>query len=313
MNWNALMRADFGAKLQAKSSYDFKDKLLGFLSLVKPPFVFMTPFNAASAAVLGISAFPEARLIIGGFLCAFFASIGANIFNRYADRERDKIYWPNRAIPTGRIRAIYVLLLTIVLYILSLGFCWYFFNPVTVIILLAGIVLSSLYSTHLRDHIGYLSLPPIEGLIFLAGWASLAPQTILTLTPWVLYAIGLTWQAAHIMAHYILHIQYDLEGRPIIKTPAFFNKPSLQTAAYMSLGFMIVCFALSIWLIFLASLNYIYVVLILAVGIFTLYRSIKFAADFSSKEKLHRAWSSLSLFKMVASIAILLSILVYQL
>ena len=43
MNWKALMRADFGARMQPKAQYDFKDKLLGFLSLVKPPFIFMTP------------------------------------------------------------------------------------------------------------------------------------------------------------------------------------------------------------------------------------------------------------------------------
>jgi 4-hydroxybenzoate polyprenyltransferase len=311
MNWKGLMRADFGAMMQPKVRYDFKDKLLGFLSLVKPPFIFMTPFNAASAAVLAINGYPDWNLVIGGFFCAFFASIGANIFNRYADRERDKIFWPKRAIPSGRIKAVYVLLLTILCYIISLLLCWTIFNLTTMVILAVGLVFSSLYSTHLRDRVGYLSLPAIEGTIFLAGWAALAPQTIFTLTPWVLYAIGLFWQASHIMSHYMLHIKWD-SGRPNIITPAFFYKPSPQTASWLILVFIVISFALSLWLIFQTGLSYIYVVLILAAGINAIYRSSILVADSANHEKLNEAWSALSLFKMAAAVAIMLDIFVFK-
>jgi heme O synthase-like polyprenyltransferase len=312
MNWKALMRADFGARMQPKTHYDFKDKLFGFLSLVKPPFIFMTPFNAASAAVLAINGYPHWDLVIGGFFCAFLASIGANIFNRYADRERDKIFWPDRAIPSGRIRAVYVLMATLGCYLAALLICWRVFNATTMIILAIGLVTSSLYSTHLRDHVGYLSLPPIEGTIFLAGWAALAPGTLFTLTPWVMYLIGLFWQASHIMSHYMLHIKYAADGKPRIITPAFFNKPSPRSASYLILLFILISFALSIWLIFLTSLSYIYMGIVLAAGINAIVRSVILAKDFANHEKLHEAWSSLSLFKMAAAVAVLLDILVFQ-
>jgi 4-hydroxybenzoate polyprenyltransferase len=313
MDWSKLMRADFGADLQIKTRYTLKDKAIGYLTLVKPPFVLMTPFNAASAAILGIAGFPSWKLIIAGFLTAFLASAGVNIYNRYADKERDKVEWPERAIPSGRINANHVLILVLSLMAASLVLCWIYFNPVTFWILVAGILLGSLYSAVLRDKVGYLSLPPIEGLIFLAGWAALSPETILTLTPWVLYLIGLSWQAAHIMGHYLVHIRYDSHNKPIIPTPAFFCKPSPHTASIIALVFLIICISLSVWLIFLSGLHFIYIILIAAVGINALVRTWILVRDSTSREKLHKAWSSLTSVRMVSSIAILLDVLVFNL
>jgi 4-hydroxybenzoate polyprenyltransferase len=313
MNWNTLVRADFGRDLPIKAEYAFRERLFGFLTLCRPIFIFMTPLNAGSAAVLSISGYPSWRICLAGLLTAAFASAGVNTFNRFADRDRDKTAWPWRPIPSGRVKARYALALTIVLYSISLLLCWSYFNPTTFVILLAGIVLGSLYSTYFRDKIGYLSLPPIEGLIFLAGWAALSPDTILTLTPWVLYVIGLTWQAAHIMAHYLLHIKYDDAGKPVITTPALFWKPSPKAASMLVLAFIAACFAMSLWLVRLTKLNYVFVILILIIGLVTLFRTLSLVDDNQNKEKLHKAWSSLSLFRLISSVAILLSILVYTL
>jgi 4-hydroxybenzoate polyprenyltransferase len=313
MNLNKLIRADFGSDWPLQSEYNLKEKLVGYLTLVRPIFVFMTPFNAASAAVLSISRYPSWKLCLGGFLTAAFASAGVNIFNRFADRERDKIAWPWRAIPSGRVKAGQALALTILLFLVSLALCWFYFNPVTFFILLIGIILGSLYSSYLRDKVGYLSLPPIEGLIFLAGWAALSPGTIFSLTPWILYLIGLSWQAAHIMGHYLLHVRYDSNGNAIIKTPAFLGRPSPEIATLMAMGFLVVSFLLSLWLIQITKLNYIYLVLLLAIGVYALYRTWILVKDSKNKEKLHKAWSSITLFRKVSAIAILISIFIYQL
>jgi 4-hydroxybenzoate polyprenyltransferase len=313
MNWGKLMRADFGADLPYKTDYNFKDKLIGYLTLVKPPFVLMTPFNAASAAVLSIAGYPSWKICLGGFFTAFLASAGVNIYNRYADRERDLIEWPRRAIPSGRINKNHVLILILLLLAASLALCWFVFNPLAFWITLAGIILGSLYSFVLRDKVGYLSLPPIEGLIFLAGWAALSPDTILTLTPWVLYLMGLTWQAAHIMGHYMIHIRFDSAGRPVIKTPAFFCKPSPRTASIIALLFIAACFGLSLWLIFLTGLHLVYIILILAAGLYALLKTWSLVKDSLNREKLHKAWSSLATYRMVCSVAILLDVFLFSL
>jgi 4-hydroxybenzoate polyprenyltransferase len=313
MSWVKLIRADFGADLALKTQYDLKEKLIGYLTLVKPPFVLMTPFNAASAAVLSIGGYPSWKICLGGFLTAFLASAGVNIYNRYADKKRDAVEWPCRAIPSGRVKANHVLILILLLVAVSLVLGWYYFNPITFWILLAGIVLGSLYSAVLRDKIGYLSLPPIEGLIFLAGWAALSPDTIFSLTPWVLYLMGLTWQAAHIMGHYLVHVRYDEQGKPLIKTPAFFFKPYPRVAALIALVFIGLCFLLSIGLIFLTQLQALYIVLICCAGFYSLIRTWMLVKDSTNLDKLHKAWSSLTLYRMVCSVAILGDVFIFNL
>jgi heme O synthase-like polyprenyltransferase len=191
--------------------------------------------------------------------------------------------------------------------------CWIYFNPTSFFILLAAIILGSLYSSHLRDKVGYLSLPPIEGLIFLCGWACLSPGTVFTtLLPWYLYLLGLVWQSAHILAHYVLNIRFDAAGKPDIITPVLFSKPSATTAARMTLGFALLLFIMSVLLPLLTPLSWLYIVPVAACGLFTLYRCRAFLKASLDKERMHQAWSALSLFRLIISAAIILSILAYH-
>src|SRR4030042_6863159 len=105
MNLGRVVRADFGSDLAVRDKYSFKERLIGYLTLARPLFLFLTPLNAASAAILSIRSLPEWKLCLAGFFTGALAAAGVNIYNRYADRERDKIMWPRRSIPSGRVRA----------------------------------------------------------------------------------------------------------------------------------------------------------------------------------------------------------------
>jgi hypothetical protein len=134
--------------------------------------------------------------------------------------------------------------------------CWIFFNPTAFLILLAAMVLGSLYSTHLRDKVGYLSLPPIEGLIFLCGWAALSPGTVFTtFLPWYLYLLGVVWQSAHILAHYVL-ISARCFRQPKMVTPAIFK--TLRRAAARLTMVRSALFTASALLPLLTSLSWLY-------------------------------------------------------
>jgi 4-hydroxybenzoate polyprenyltransferase len=313
MNLPKVIRADFGSDLPIRDEYNVKEKLIGFLTLVRPIFLFMTPVNAASAAILSIRGFPSWQLMVVGFLTGALAAAGVNIFNRYADVERDKIIWPWRAIPSGRVKAYQALLIVILAYVIALTLCWFFFNPIGFGILLAAIILGSLYSSVLREKVGYLSLPPIEGLIFLCGWACLAPETLSTsIVPWYLYLLGLVWQSGHIMAHYVLHIRYDDRGKPIIRTPALVFKPSPFAASRIVMGFAVLLLLMSAFLPWLTPLSYIYIIPVVAWGLYTIYKCTAFLRASQDKERLHQAWSSLSLFRLIISVFTILSILLYR-
>jgi 4-hydroxybenzoate polyprenyltransferase len=313
MNIGKFFRADFGSDLAVHNKYSFKERITGYLTLSRPLFLILTPLNAASAAILSIRGLPSWKLCLAGFFTGALAAAGVNIFNRYADRERDKTMWPQRSIPSGRVKAGGALIISVLAYAAALALCWIFFNPTGYFILLAAIILGSLYSTHLRDKVGYLSLPPIEGLIFLCGWACLSPDTVFrTLLPWYLYFLGVVWQTAHIMAHYVLNIRFDAAGKPEIITPLLFSKPSASRVARLTLIFTVLLFIMSILLLWSAKLSWLYIVPVAAYGLFTLYRCQAFWKASLDKENMHHAWSALSTFRLIISAAIILSILIYH-
>ncbi len=313
MNVSKFFRADFGSDLAIRDTYSFNDRLNGYLTLARPLFLILTPINAASAAILSIRGLPSWELCLSGFFTGALAAAGVNIYNCYADRERDKTIWPQRAIPSGRVKASQALALSIFCYAAALVLCWIFFNPTSFYTLLTAMVLGSLYSSYLRDKVGYLSLPPIEGLIFLCGWACLSPSTVFTtLLPWYLYLLGLVWQSAHILAHYVLNIRYHTDSGAEIITPVLFSRPSAHTAARFTLVFTALLFLMSILLPLLTPLSWLYIVPVAAYGLFTLYQCRAFFKSSLDNKRMHQAWSMLSTFRLVISAAIIMSIIVYH-
>ena len=249
---------------------------------------------------------------MAGFFTAAIAAAGVNTFNKYADRERDKIIWPSRSIPSGRVKANQALLLSLLYYAIALALCWIIFNPLAFYLLLAAITLGSLYSSILRDKVGYLSLPLIEGLIFLCGWACFSPQTLMTsVLPWYLYFMGVIWQTAHILAHYILHIRYDAAGKPVIQTPVLFSRPLPPKISRLILVFAVILTIMAVLLPLFTSLSLLYIVPVGAFGIYTIYQCAVLIKAPSDQGKLHRAWSSLSLFRMIISAGAVVGVLVY--
>ena len=307
-----IARAGFGYGLTAKREYSFRDRISGFLALIRPIFFILTPLNAASAAVLALGGYPTLAKCLLGFFAVAFASCAINVFNDYADRERDKRIWQNRPIPSGRVKPNEALLVVIASLAISLSIAWFSFNPATFFILLLAITLGILYSTHLRDRVGYLSLPFIVGLIYLGGWTAFSPETLFSsILPWYLYLLGVVWQAAHIMVYYPLHIT-DSSKSGMKVPPAFFFTPSPRVAVGIGTGFICLTLLLSALLPLLAPLGILYIILIIAAGIYALSSSVRLLRDPLNREKGLQAFTSLSIFRLTISAAILLSIFLAQ-
>ena len=310
---NQVLRFLLGLGLDTKKNYSLPDRLFGFLTLVPPIFLFLTPLNAASAAVLSIQGYPPWDKCILGFLAVAFAGGGVVTLNNYIDRNRDKTIWPERSIPSGRVKAINALLFAILLFICALLLSWFFFNPVNFFILLLAIILGSFYSVYLRDRVGYLSLPLIVGLIYPGGWAAFSPETLFTsFLPWYLYLLGLVWQAAHIMVYYPVHITYGVNGKSVMKLPAFFFMPSVQFAVGVGVACLGLTLFLSILLPLLTPLSALYLVLVLATGIYALGSGLKLLRDASNRERGLKAFASLTIFRLTISAAILLDIFIFH-
>ena len=295
-------------ELGARNERGLGDSISGFLTLIRPIFFVLTPFNAASAAVLALGEFPSLAKCVAGFFAVAFASCAVNVFNDYIDRDRDKIIWPARAIPSGSVRPNEALLVVFLSLVISLTITWWAFNPTTFYLLLLALLLGGLYSIYLREKVGYLSLPPIVGLIYLGGWAAFSPDTLFTsFLPWYLYLLGVAWQAAHIMIYYPLHLM------PGIKTPpALFFTPSAKTALKIGIVFGGVTLILGVLLPLLITLSPFYIIPVMATGIYALAYGLRFHKDILNKEKGIAAFKAMSIFRLVISAAILLTVAFMQ-
>jgi len=294
----------YGQEMVAKNEYGLRDRISGFLALTRPIFFILTPINAASAAVLALKGYPSLSQCLLGFVAVALASCAINVSNDYVDRERDKRIWPARPIPSGRVKPGEALLVVIASLIISLSIAWFFFNPPTFIILLLAIILGALYSAYLRDRVGYLALPPIVGLIYLGGWAAFSPETLLSSwLPWYLYLLGVVWQTAHIMIYYPMHIVPDAKAPPVL-----FFTPSPQSAVKIGVGFTCLTLLLSAGLFFLTPLGALYLALVVAAGIYALINGLRLLRDSLNRNTGLKAFVSLSIFRLVISAAILITV-----
>jgi 4-hydroxybenzoate polyprenyltransferase len=292
--------------LATTTTYNARERIAGFLGLVRPIFFILTPLNAASAAVLALPGYPPFAKCILGFLSVAFASCTINVLNDYIDRKRDKSIWPDRPIPSGRIKPGEALAVAFTSAAISLSLAWFFFNKLTFLILLLSMVLGAFYSAYLRDKVGYLSLPPIVGLIYLGGWAAFSPETVFTnWLPWYLYLLGIFWQTAHILIYYPLHTVPDEKAPPVL-----FSTTHPQTAVRAGIIFTWITLFSGLALIFAASLNVFYIVIVMAAGIYALISSFRLNKNIRDKQQNIKAFISLSLFRMAISAGILLSVLI---
>lgn len=298
--------ATLAASAQEVPSHEhgLRDRLAGFLVLVRPVFFMLTPLNAGSAAVLALGGYPSLAECLLGFIAVAFASCTVNVFNDYTDRERDRLIWPERPIPGGRVKPGEALFVAAASLAVSLSVAWFFFTPTAFSILLLAVMLGALYSAYLRDRAGYLSLPPIVGLIYLGGWAAFAPETLFsTWLPWCLYLLGVVWQTAHIMVYYPLHRKPETKA-----PPAFFFRPSPPAAVKIGVVFTILTLVLSALLPLLTPLSGLYLALVIAAGVYALVSGLRLMRDTTSRKLGLQAFTSLSVFRLVISAAILLTV-----
>jgi protoheme IX farnesyltransferase len=311
---DALALTGTGQGLAVRHASSLKHRLSGFVTIIRPLFFILTPLNAASAAVLALEDYPSLTECLLGFLAVAFASCAVNVFNDYTDRRRDRYIWPTRALPSGRVKPGEALLVAVTSLVISLSITWLAFSPTTFYILLLALLLGGFYSVYLRDKVGYLSLAPIVGLIYLGGWSAFSPETLFSsFLPWYLYILGVVWQTAHIMIYYPTHIMPDAGYKPDIKVPpALFFRPSPQAAVKIGVIFTCLTLISGILFVFLAPLGILYLVLVIAAGIYALVGGLRLYKDALNRGKELRVFTALTVFRLAISAAILLTIFLAQ-
>jgi 4-hydroxybenzoate polyprenyltransferase len=197
-------------------------------------------------------------------------------------------------------------------FAVALIIIWFTFNPICFTISAVALGLGCLYSSYLRDRVGYLILPPIQSILWLCGWAAFSPDTLFSSwSPWVLWTFSISWQAGHIMVYSPLHPIQHVKGAKLTQVPAFIKRTSPQAAAV--LGFMFLCLAavLSIYLGIYFDLGIIYLIPAALMALVTLGISFRFMRDPENFAKGVQSFSFATYFMLVARVFILLSVFLF--
>jgi len=295
-----------------KASYTISDRLAGALDITRPILAAMGALGVAAGAALAYGGFPTFSKCLIGFIAALLAFAGIHAFNDFVDQRRDVVCWPGRPIPSQRLAPRQGLLLAIVSFTVALGIVWFVFNPICFIVSAVACGLGCLYSAYLRDRVGYLVLPPIQGMLWLCGWTAFSPNTLFSSwAPWVLWSFSTIWQAGHIMIYSPLHPIQHVKGIKLTQVPAFIKRTSPQTAAV--LGFVFLCLAsvVSIYLGIFFHLGLLYLLPTALMALFALVISFNFMRDSENFAKGIKAFSFATYFMLIARLFILLSVFLF--
>ena len=308
----SIMQRWMGQGNVVKSSYTISDRLAGILDITRPVLSVMGALGVAAGAALAYGGFPAWSKCLIGFIAALLAFAGIHAFNDFVDKRRDVVCWPGRPIPSQRLKARQGLFLAIGCFAVALIIVWFAFNPVCFAVSAVAIGLGCLYSSYLRDRIGYLILPPIEAILWLCGWTAFSPDTLFTSwAPWALWLFSLTWQAGHIMIYSPLHpIQY-VKGVKLTQVPAFIKRTSPQTATVLGFVFLCLAAAVSIYLGVYFNLGLLYLLPTALMALVALAFSFRSMRDSENFAKGIKAFSFATYFMLVARVFILLSVFLF--
>jgi 4-hydroxybenzoate polyprenyltransferase len=306
------MQRWMGQGNNVKPNYNIGDRLAGVLDITRPILSTMGALGVAAGAALANGGIPTWSKCLVGVIAALLAFAGIHAFNDFVDQRRDVVCWPGRPIPSKRLTERQGLFFALGAFAAALIIVWFTFNPTCFIVSFLALGLGCLYSSYLRDRVGYLILPPIQSLGWLCGWAAFSPDTLLnSWAPWVLYLFSAAWQAGHIMIYSPLHPIQHVKGEKLTQVPAFIKRTSPQTAAILGFVFLCVATVLSIYLGFYFNLDLLYFIPTALMAIPALIISYNFIHDPENFAKGIKAFSFATYFMLVARVFILLSVLIF--
>jgi 4-hydroxybenzoate polyprenyltransferase len=295
-----------------KKSYTLTEKWAGLADITRPILTVMGALGVASAAALANQGFPKWNLALAGLLAALLAYAAIHAFNDFVDSRRDVECWPGRPIPSQRLKTSQVLAFVIACFAGSLIIIWFSFNVTCFIVSCFGILMGCLYSAYLRDRVGYLVLPPIQGLLWLCGWTAFSPDTLFTSwLPWLLYLFSACWQAGHIMVYSPLHPIRKFGGKTLTQVPALFVTTSPRTASVLGFIFLVTTLGMGIYLGIFAGLGLLFLLPFILMGLVTIFVSYRFMLDSANFGKGMRSFTYATYFMLVARVAILLCVFLF--
>lgn len=270
---------DFLLGLGTYQGKTLRNRILAFISEQRPLVSVMGFFIALGGATLSLGAFPSPLKILEIFVAVYLIVSGMHSINDTIDFKRDEEKWPMRPLPSGLIsrEELGIYGIAIGLAGVALSYIWFTWQCALFVALV--LFLGFIYTKYTRDKIGYLTLIWIPAFLPVGAWAAFAPETLFTRLPWLLYLFMMTHQIAHI-ASVELHAP---ETKALVIGLEQKNEPALYVLSIILMSIV----GIIIYLV--ASLHWIYLLVLLALTIVSLLSAVPMIKDPNSMENLRKA------------------------
>jgi geranylgeranylglycerol-phosphate geranylgeranyltransferase len=249
----------------------------GLVALLRLPYWMMTGGLAllTSFAITKGAVDPQI-LLLTFFSMAFITSAGFAL-NDYFDKESDAVIKPKRPIPSGALSLKQVVAISLLLFVVGLGFSA-FINKLGFLILLVDSILLVVYSAFVKRKSGFAAnvlVGILTGTAFLYGEA-------VTLGPDVWSPIALTFASLSLypiacgtIGGNVLRDILSLEGDSKTGYPTLPQKIGTLNSAKVAAIFFITTGVLSPLPYFLGSFTMFYLPLVLMWSVILIYASIR--------------------------------------
>ncbi len=205
-----------------------KEKISTYIELTKPKVTLLNLFVGITCFVLASAPVIDWLKLVAFSIVGYLAAGGCGVLNSVYDRDVDKLMarTSKRAIPSGHITATCASAFGTILIVTSFVFSYLFFNPLTFMMLAAGLVFYLfVYTFWLKRASPWnVVIGGFAGCFAgFAGWAAAAGS--LSLMALLVGALDFLWTPGHLWGLAIKKMkEYRLAGIPMLPVKVGLNK-----------------------------------------------------------------------------------------
>ncbi len=241
-------------------------KLAAYVELTKPRIIELLLVTTVPAMVVAAGGWPGIGAVLVALVGGSLSAGGANVINQVYDRDIDGIMARTRGrpLPTGRVSARSATVFGLVLGAAGFVVLWIGTTPLAGILSLAAFAFYVLVYTMLlkRSSTQNIVIGGAAGAVpALIGWAAVTGE--LSVAAWVMFAIVLFWTPPHFWA---LSLKYADDYRAA-SVPMFPVVAGSRAAYDQILWYSVVTVGVTLLLVPVAGLSWIYAIVALAFGV----------------------------------------------
>jgi protoheme IX farnesyltransferase len=242
-----------------------RSRMASFFALTKPRIIELLLITTVPAMVLAAGGWPGTWLVVATLIGGSLSAGGANALNNYVDRDIDQVMRRTRSRPLARheVPPAQALVFGVILGVAGFAWLWVTTNLIAAVISTAALLFyvfvytKGLKRTSRQNIVigGAAGAAPA-----LVGWAAVTGS--LGLPAWVLFLVVFYWTPPHFWALAIRYKDdYERAGVPMLPVVAGVEATTRKMLLYT--GLMV---AVSLFLVPVAGMRWIYLVAAIALG-----------------------------------------------